>query len=203
MEIITAGRERIGNLRLQVGEPTVLSRVASYGFKLVHWWQFVVWFLEQSCAKLRGLARRWADRLGTTNGETGGSAGSGSGNSHATQTSCIPETPGTPSVPLSDPAKDDPCYNETTAPPDLPEPKEPTTAPLHPQTDPAQTVLPDPLSPTPRSSAIHEPNFEPATSSFRGCVQQPEGKPSGGGSYSDVFRCPIQFVTPSKEHPSE
>lgn len=123
--------------------------------------------------------------------------------------------PGTPSIPSADLLRDGRRHNETTVPPDLPESSEPThpssldsteeatTTNLRPQAGHAQTVPPDPAFPALDPGAIHEANFEPAESSFRGWVQQPEGKPSGAGSYSDVFRCPIQFVAPSKGHPTE
>ncbi|KAG9026897.1 hypothetical protein FS837_004471, partial [Tulasnella sp. UAMH 9824] len=168
---------------------------------------FVVWCLEQSFVKLWGLAWTGSQEIQVARDER---LRSRPNNFHAAP------TPGSPGSPSSDPLKDGPCHNEITVTTDLLEPNEPTTVHSlpsdsteeaisnpHLQTDPAQTNPPDPVFQTPKANALYQPNFEPTKSFFRGFVQQPGGKPSRGGSFSDVFRCPIQFVTPSKEHPTE
>lgn len=179
MEIVIGDREQMGNLGFPEGRtPTFISRVASYGFKLVHLGQFVVWCLKQSFAEL------WSLPLAA-------------GRSRRTSPEGFAST---------DPLlKDSPCHNETTAAihrlPSYPSEEAITKPPPHIHS--AQTDPPDPGFPTPKANALCQPNFEPARPSFQGCVQNPEGRPCGAGSYSDVFRCRIRFVTPSKEHPTE
>ncbi|KAG8917647.1 hypothetical protein FRC01_002313, partial [Tulasnella sp. 417] len=111
-----------------------------------------------------------------------------------------------------DPPKDHPPqfgHTKTPVPQlDVPEPRA-TAHPLSLEFDstegtaPAQMDSPNLVSPTTDASALHQPNFEPTRPSFRGYVKEPGGTPSAGGSYSDIWRCPIRFITPSKEHPTE
>lgn len=68
-----------------------------------------------------------------------------------------------------------------------------------------QTPLhqPVPVLPTSSGGDFSQPNFEPAKSSYLGCISGPEGKPSCEGGYSDVSRCQVQFFTPSEALPTE
>lgn len=74
-----------------------------------------------------------------------------------------------------------------------------TTNPF-PQTPFNQQV---PVVPTSSEGDFCQPNFEPANSSFLGCISGPEGKPSCEGGYSDVWRCQVQFCTSSEALPTE
>lgn len=73
---------------------------------------------------------------------------------------------------------------------------------------PAQVPLAQPNMPvlvpsTPSSEALRKLYFETAKPFFLGYIEEPEEKPTFGGGYSDVYRCPIQFCAPSENLPTE
>ncbi|KAG8911044.1 hypothetical protein FRC01_005966, partial [Tulasnella sp. 417] len=187
-----------------------LNRVTKARYeKLALVLKLAVRFLQQSGTKVLGLA--W-DLLKTLLARCRAHR---SANQDTTPSPLLNSDLGTQDASASaapDPPKDHPPQfglTKTTVPQlDVPEPRA-TAHPISLEFDstegtaPAQMDSPNLVSPTTDASALHQPNFEPTRPSFRGYVKEPEGTPSGGGSYSDVWRCPIRFITPAKEHPTE
>lgn len=53
------------------------------------------------------------------------------------------------------------------------------------------------------SSASNRLYFETSNPSFLGYIEEPKGRPSRVGGYSDVWRCSIEFCTPEEALPRE
>lgn len=69
---------------------------------------------------------------------------------------------------------------------------------LLPQTPITASNPSTPLSPVFEGSTLSGRHFIPSSPSLLGFIEEPKGRPLCAGGYSDVWRCNVQFRSPTK-----
>ncbi|KAG8913451.1 hypothetical protein FRC00_002380, partial [Tulasnella sp. 408] len=72
-----------------------------------------------------------------------------------------------------------------------------------PQTPTTPSNPSTPISPVFEGSALSGRHFIPSSPSLLGFIEEPKGRPLCAGGYSDVWRCNVQFRSPSRAPPTK